>query len=187
MKMILIVPLVAALIAGPALAEPVTKTVTRDGPKYDSTRTTVRDKEAGTLSRDATVTRDSDGATATRSYDRARTDTGATASGSRTGFNGKTSTFDLERTKTANGSTTVGTATGPNGGTLNYTGSRERTDHGYTANQTVVNGHGTTVYDRNVSQTRADGQVTRSVDVTRAAGFHPRHSFGGHLPGRRGY
>ena len=188
MKTILIMPLAAALLVAPAMAEPVTKTVTIDGPKYDTTRTTVRDKAAGTVSRDATVTRDRDGATATRSYDRAKTADGVTASGTATGFNGKTRSFGYQRTKTANGSTATGTATGPNGGTLNYTGSRERTDHGFTANQNIVNGQGRTLYNRDVVQSRANGEVTRSVDVTRAVGFNPRHFAGGNVPrGRRAH
>lgn len=183
MKALFVVPLALAIFAGPALAEPVTKTVTRDGVKYDSTRTSVRDKAASTVSVDKNVTRNSDGATAVRSYDRAKTDTGVTASGSSTGFNGKTSSFEFDRTKTATGSTSTGTVNGPNGGTLNYTGSRERTDNGYSANQMIVNGQGKTVYDRSVTQSRVDGQVTRSVDVSRAAGFHPKKALS-HLPRR---
>jgi len=64
MNKILLVPALAAILAVPALAEPVTKTVTIDRPNIDGTRTITRDKEAGTLSVDTQVTRASDGATA---------------------------------------------------------------------------------------------------------------------------
>ena len=79
----------AAIFATGALADPVTRTITIDTPRYEGARTITRDREAGTLSRDTDLTRKSDGATASREYDRQRTATGYTAEGSLTRFNGK--------------------------------------------------------------------------------------------------
>lgn len=81
-----------------ALAEPATRTVTIDTPRYEGSRTTTRDREAGTLTRDTSVTRRSDGATATRHYERQRTADGFTASGNTTAFNGATRSFEVTRT-----------------------------------------------------------------------------------------
>ncbi|UVO54099.1 nucleoside 2-deoxyribosyltransferase [Sphingomonas sp. SUN039] len=181
MKTLILVSIVALAASGAALAEPVTRTTTYDGPKVDATRVTVRDKAAGTYSRDMTAIRASDGAIATRSYDRTRADTGVTASGSATGFNGKTRSFDYERTRTDTGYTASGTATGRGGETYTLAGQGMRTDSGYTRDRTVTNSAGATVFDKNVTATRANGQITRDVSTTRAAGFH-RPRFGG---GRR--
>jgi hypothetical protein len=175
MNKFLLVPAIAAILAGPALAEPVTKTVTIDRPNYDGTRTTVIDKDAGTLARDTQVTRASDGATATRSYDRTRTDTGFTDSGSATNFNGETRSFERTRTRTDTGSSTDGSYTTRGGETYTTSANRNRTETGYTANQNIKDSAGATVFNRDVAATRADGQVTRSVDVTRAEGFRPPH------------
>jgi hypothetical protein len=175
MKKFLLVPALAAILAGPVMAEPVTKTVTIDRPNYDGTTTIVRDKDAGTLSRDTQVTRASDGATATREYDRARTADGFTASGSATNFDGETRSFERTRTRTDAGSTTSGSYTTRGGETYTTSGNRTRTDTGFTANQNIKDGTGATVFNRDVTATRADGQVTRSVDVTRAEGFRPPH------------
>ncbi len=175
MKKFLLVPALAAILAGPVMAEPVTKTVTIDRPNYDGTRTTVIDKDAGTLSRDTQVTRASDGATATREYDRTRTDTGFTDSGSATNFKGETRSFERTRTRTDTGSSTDGSYTTRGGETYTTSGNRARTDTGFTANQNIKDSAGATVFNRDVTATRADGQVTRSVDVTRAEGFRPPH------------
>ena len=145
MKKLIAITLSATLLAGAAFAEPVTRTSTFDGPKASGTKTSVRDKEAGTFSSDKIVTRKSDGATATTERDRQRTDTGFTSSGSRTGFNGKTATYDYERTKTDKGWASSGTGTGPNGGEYSYTGSKTRTD----------------------TVSRSNGNVTRDTSVTR--------------------
>jgi hypothetical protein len=169
----LIVPALAAVLAVPAFAEPVTKTVTIDRPNYDGTRTIVRDKDAGTLSRDTQVTRASDGATASREYDRTRTTDGFTASGSSTNFKGETRSFERSRTRTDTGSMSNGTYTTRDGETYTTSGSRNRTETGYTANQNIKDSAGTTVFNRDVNASRSNGQVTRSVNVTRAEGFHP--------------
>jgi hypothetical protein len=166
---------IAALLAGPAFADPVTKTVTIDKPKYEITRTTVRDKEAGTFVRDTEATRKADGATATRHNERARTETGFTASGEATNFAGKTRSYDLTRTRTETGSTSVGSFTRPSGETFTTAGERNRTETGHTSSQSITNAAGAVVYDRDVSVSRANGQVNRSVDVSRAEGFRPPH------------
>ena len=181
MKRYVLVSIAALAASGAAFAEPVTRSTTYDGPKVDATRVAVRDKAAGTYSRDTTATRASDGATATRSYDRARTDTSVTASGSATGFAGKTRSYDYDRTRTGTGYTASGTATGRGGETYTLAGQGTKTDTGYTRDRTVTNSAGTTVFDKKVTATRANGQITRDVSTTRAAGFH-RPRFGG---GRR--
>lgn len=187
MHKLLFASALAAAIAAPALAEPRTRTVTVDRPNYEGSRTTVRDPQAGLVSHDAKVTRKSDGATATRSYDRARTDTGFTASGSATGFDGKTRSFESTRTRTENGSVTNGTYTGRGGETYTLSGSRARGEGSFTANQNVVkNSSGETIYNRDVRATRANGQVSRSVDVTRKQGVHPPRSLRGPSARRRG-
>lgn len=87
-----------------ALADPVTRTVTIDGPRVEGSRTVTRDREAGTVVRDTELTRRSDGATASSHYQRQRTETGFTASGTATGFNGATRSFEASGTRAADGS-----------------------------------------------------------------------------------
>lgn len=177
-------PVLAVVLATPALSEPRTRTVTVDRPNYEGSATTVRDPQAGTVSRDAEVTRKSDGATATRSYDRTRTETGFTASGSETGFAGRTRSFETARTRTENGSSLTGTYTGRGGETYALTGSRERSQGSLSANQKIVrNSSGETIYNRDVHTTRANGQLNRSVTVTRKQGVRPAPLAGG--AGRR--
>lgn len=170
MKAIILSVTAAAFAATIATAAPVTRTKTVSTPSYEGSRTAVRDKATGTASSNVSVTRKSDGATATRQYDRARTDTGVVASGSTTGFNGKTRSFEYERTRTDSGYTATGTATGRNGQTYTGSGSRTRTETGYVGNRNIVNGDGATVYNRDVAVDRSGGQVSRSVNVTRAQG-----------------
>jgi hypothetical protein len=182
-----IVPALAAAIATPALAEPRTRTVTVDRPNYEGSRTTVRDPQAGTVSHDAEVARKSDGATATRSYDRVRTDTGFTASGSATGFDGKTRSFESTRTRTENGSVTNGTYTGRGAETYTLSGNRVRGEGGFSATQKIVkNSSGETIYNRDITATRANGQISRSVNVTRKQGVRPPRSLRGPSARRRG-
>ena len=151
MKTLVLLPLIG-LAASAALADPVTRATTYDGPNASGTRVAVRDKDAGTYSRDTNVVRKSDGATASRDYDRTRTDSGYTASG---------------------------TATGRNGQTYALSADRARTDNGYTADRTVTNASGATLYDRSVVATRANGNVDRTVTTSRAAGFQRPHFGGG--------
>jgi hypothetical protein len=171
MKKLLIVVTASTVFASGALADPVTKTLTIDKPNFEGSRTVIRDKEAGTLSRDAELTRKSDGATATRSYDRARTDDGFTASGNSTNFRGQTRSFNLDRSRNQTGATTTGTFTGRGGENYDLSGNRSRTETGFIANQSVTNSAGERVYNRDRSVSRADGQVMRSTSVTRAEGF----------------
>lgn len=181
MKTHILIATAALAASGGAFAEPVTRTTTFDGPKVDATRVAVRDKAAGTYSRDTTATRASDGATASRTYDRTRTDTGVAVSGSATGFAGNTRSFAYERSRTDNGYSATGTAIGRNGETYTLAGQGSRNVTGYTRSQSVTNASGTALYDRNVVASRTNGQFTRDVSVTRAAGLH-RPGFGG---GRR--
>ena len=90
-----------AVLCAPAaaLAQPLTRTVTIDGPRVQGARTITRDRDAGTVTRDTTLTRRSDGATATRHYERQRTADGFTASGTATGFNGGTRSFEVTRVR----------------------------------------------------------------------------------------
>lgn len=181
MKTPILISIAALAASGTAFAEPVTRTTTYDGPKVDATRVAVRDQAAGTYSRDATATRASDGATASRNHDRTRTDTGVAVSGSATGFAGNTRSYAYARSRTDNGYSASGTATGRNGQTYTLDGQGVRTDTGYSRGQSVTGSTGATLYDRDVVASRSNGQVTRDVSVTRAAGFR-RPGFGG---GRR--
>jgi hypothetical protein len=144
----------AAIIASGALADPVTKTITIDTPKYDGTRTVTRDKEAGTLTRDTDVTRKSDGATASRDYERRRTDTGFTASGSTTRFNGDTRSFDYERTRTAHGYTAEGSLTRFNGKTYDYNARLVRGENRVFKSQVLRNENGRVVAARRIIRPR---------------------------------
>lgn len=144
----------ALLIAPAASADPVTRTVTIDTPKYEGTKTITRDREEGTLSRDADVTRKSDGATASRDYDRQRTDTGLTASGSTTRFNGDTRSFDYERTRTANGYNAEGTLTRFNGKTYDYDAKVRRGEYRVARSQVLRNENGRIVAARRVIRPR---------------------------------
>lgn len=90
MTKLLLAGIAALLIAPAATADPVTRTITIDTPRYDGTRVITRDKDAGTLSRDTDLIRKSDGATASRDYDRQRTAHGYDATATTTRFNGKT-------------------------------------------------------------------------------------------------
>ncbi|MEP6785718.1 MAG: hypothetical protein ABI898_08245 [Sphingomonadales bacterium] len=178
MKKFAYLALGATILASAATAEPVTRTTTYDGSKYEGTRVVTRDSATGTVTRDSDSTRKSDGATASRDYTRTRADGSVTAAGSETGFAGKTRSFDYARTRTDTGYTASGTATGRNGQTYALSGQGARTDTGYTRDKTITNGSGKTLYDRSVVATRADGQVSRNVETTRAQGFHPRQRFG---------
>lgn len=165
-------PMLAVALASPATAQ-TTKTTVVDTPQYNGSRTVTIDREAGTVARDASVTRKSDGALATSEYDRARTETGVTASGSQTGFGGKTRSFDYTRDRTDTGSVATGTVTRGNGETLTYNGTRTRGDGSFAAEQSVTGSDGASLYNRQVTASRADGQVSRSATTTRAQGFRP--------------
>ena len=145
----------AALLATTAAyADPVTRTYTIDTPKYEGEKVVTRDREAGTVSKDAELTRKRDGAVATREYDRARTDTGFTASGSRTQFDGDTRRWDYQRTRTQNGWNAEGTATGFNGKSHNYNAKLRRGEHRVGKSQVLRNENGRVVAARQTVRPR---------------------------------
>lgn len=145
-----------------ASAEPKTRTVTVDTPNYQGTRTTTRDRAAGTVDRDGSLTRLSDGATATRSYDRQRTDNGVAASGSTTRFNGDTRSFDYNRERTARGYRAEGSVTGYNGETYDYRAGARRTPNGYVRGRGVRNSDGELVAGNRIAVRRGPlGNVHR--------------------------
>jgi len=148
-----------------AFAEPVTRTITVDTPRYDGTRTTTRDREAGTLERDSILTRGSDGAVATRSYDRQRTDAGALVSGSTTRFDGDTRSFSAERTRTARGYRSEGSVTGFNGESYDYQAAGRRTPNGFVRRQGLRDSDGDLVAGRRVALRRGPngGTVRRAT------------------------
>jgi len=154
MTKFLLAGIAAVLIAPAAAADPVTKTITVDTPRYEGTKTITRDQEAGSLSRDAELTRKSDGAVATRDYDRQRTDTGVTASGSTTRFNGDTRSFDYDRTRTAHGYNATGTLTGFNGNSYDYSAKLRRGEYRVAKSQVLRNENGRVVAARRVVRPR---------------------------------
>jgi len=154
MTKFLLAGIAAVLIAPAAAADPVTKTITVDTPRYEGTKTITRDEEAGSLSRDAELTRKSDGAVATRDYDRQRTDTGVTASGSTTRFNGDTRSFDYDRTRTAHGYNATGTLTGFNGNSYDYSAKLRRGEYRVAKSQVLRNENGRVVAARRVVRPR---------------------------------
>ena len=154
MTKFLLAGIAAVLIAPTAAADPVTKTITVDTPRYEGTKTITRDQEAGSLSRDAELTRKSDGAVATRDYDRQRTDTGVTASGSTTRFNGDTRSFDYERTRTAHGYNATGTVTRFNGQTYDYSAKLRRGEYRVGKSQVLRNSSGQVVAARRTVRPR---------------------------------
>lgn len=137
-----------------ALADPVTRTYTIDTPRYEGEKTVVRDREVGTVSKDAELTRKSDGAVAIREYDRARTDSGAVALGSTTRFNGDTRSFDYERTRTAHGYNADGSVTRFNGDTYDYNAKVRRGEHRVARTQVLRNDSGKVVAARRVVRPR---------------------------------
>ena len=154
MTKFLLAGIAAILMAPAAAADPVTKTITVDTPRYEGTKTITRDHEAGSLSRDAELTRKSDGAVATRDYDRQRTDTGVTASGSTTRFNGDTRSFDYDRTRTAHGYDATGTVTGFNGNSYDYSAKLRRGEYRVAKRQVLRNENGRVVAARRVVRPR---------------------------------
>lgn len=164
----------AFALAGTAMAEPVTRTRTYDGPKIEATRTTSVDRDAGTFSREAQAVRKSDGATASRAVSAQRTEDGMTASGSATNFQGQTRAWDYARTRTADGYTASGSGTGFDGRTYGYAAEGRRTADGRTRSQTLTDGSGAVIASRQARVGRADGQVTRDVSSTRPQRMRPQ-------------
>jgi hypothetical protein len=173
MKYLIALPLGALAFVGVAQAEPKTRTTTFDGPNATSTKTTVRDRHAGTFTSDRDITRKSDGATASVNRERQRTENGVSGSGSVTDFKGRSGSYEYDRTRTDNGFTTTGSATDRRGRSYQYDASGQRTENGREASRTV-NRDGTQVYNRTDSVSRSGGQVTRNTNVTRDRSFKPR-------------
>lgn len=144
----------ALMVTSAVLAEPVTRTYTIDTPKYEGAKTVTRDKEAGTVAKDAELTRLSDGAVATREYDRSRTDTGAVASGSTTRFNGDRRSFDYERNRTAHGYNANGSVTRYNGETYDYSAKLRRGEYRVGRSQVLRNDSGQVVAARRAVRPR---------------------------------
>ena len=144
----------ALALTSVAVAEPVTRTYTIDTPKYDGEKVVTRDREAGTVSKDAELTRKSDGAVATREYDRARTQDGFTASGSTTRFNGDTRSWDYQRTRTAHGWNATGNVTGFNGKSYDYSARLRRGEYRVAKSQVLRNDQGKVVAARRTVRPR---------------------------------
>jgi len=142
------------MMTTPAFAEPVTRTYTVETPKYEGTKIVTRDREAGTVSKDAELTRLSDGAVATREYDRARTETGVVASGSTTRFNGDTRSFDYQRTRTRHGYNAEGSLTRFNGKTYDYNAKLRVGEHRVARSQVLRNDQGKVVAARRTVRPR---------------------------------
>ncbi len=156
-----------ALVAAPTLADPVTKTVTYDGPKGSGTKTTIVDREAGTRSLEGTATRNSDGATATRSRQSERTADGRSGSGSATRFNGNQRSYEYERVNSGNGFNTTGTATGANGAVYEYRAHGRRGEN-RAGRQRELTRNGKPVYRRKDTVRKTKHGTTRTTKVRRA-------------------
>lgn len=154
MKILVLTGFAGLTLASTAAAEPVTRTYTFDGPRYEGSKTVTRDREEGTVAKDWEVTRERDGATASREYDRQRTENGYTASGSRTRFNGDTRSWDYERTRTANGYNAEGSFTRFNGKSYEYDAKVRRGEHRVGKSQIVRNEAGRVVAARRVVRPR---------------------------------
>lgn len=146
--------LAAMLTTTAALADPVTRTYTIDTPKYEGEKTVTRDKEAGTMSKDAELIRKSDGAVASREYDRARTEDGFIASGSRTQFDGATRSWDYQRTRTNNGWNAEANITGFNGNSYEYDAKLRRGEYRVAKKQVLRNDQGRVVAARKTVRPR---------------------------------
>lgn len=164
----------ALALAGTAMAQPVTRTQTHDGPNYQASRTTTVDSATGTATRQGQATRKSDGAVATRDVTSQRTETGRTTSGTATNFAGETRSWQVDHTRTADGYTASGSATGFNGQSYGYAAEGRRTADGYSRSRTLTDSAGAVVASRQASGTRANGQVSRQTSSTRPQGARRR-------------
>ena len=177
MKYFALAPAVAAMLSMPALAEPQTKTVTVDTPRFAGEKVVTRDREAGTLNKDASVTRKSDGAVATSTFERARTEDGWIMGGEQTDFQGRTRSFDAERRRVEGGFRTTGTATGRNGETYDYRAGRQKRENGFVAGRQVTNSAGETVYGKRTRVRNVDGKIVRRTQSVRDPNFRPPKRF----------
>ncbi|WP_108811107.1 hypothetical protein [Sphingorhabdus sp. Alg231-15] len=171
MKKIMLYPLAALLIGGPALAQG-SKTVTVDNNRISGTKTITRDG-AGTVVVDGDVTRKSDGATASHDYNRTRTETGWTASGQQTDFKGRSRGFDYQRDRTENGFEASGSGYNRRGDQYDYSAYGTRGENSRERGRTVSR-NGDVVYDRLDNASRVDGKIVRNTQVTRDPSFRPK-------------
>lgn len=129
MKRLTILALAAAgLIAAPALAQE-SRTVTIDTERYEGTRTTERDRDEGSLTRETDVTRKSDGATASRDFSRQRTEDGVVRDRSGTDFQGRSATSHYERERTPHGWQASGERVQRDGDVIAYRGQARVGEH----------------------------------------------------------
>jgi hypothetical protein len=168
---LMIASLAALALAAPLAAQEKTRTKTYEGPNVTGTQTTTVNPETGTATRDRAVTNVNTGNTATSSAVRQRTETGSTIGVVQTGPNGGTRSVEGERVRTETGATFTGTATGRGGQTYGLAGSRSRDGQGTSqASQSVTNAAGETLASRDRVTTRGNGQVSTTVNKTRAQG-----------------
>jgi hypothetical protein len=168
---LMIASLAAIALAAPLAAQEKSRTKTYEGPNVTGTQTTTVNPETGTATRDRAVTNVNTGNTATSSAVRQRTETGSTIGVVQTGPNGGTRSLEGERVRTEGGSTFAGTATGRGGETYGLAGSRSRDGQGNSqASQSVTNGAGETIAARDRVTTRANGQVSTTINKTRTEG-----------------
>lgn len=144
----------ALAIAGPALADPVTRTYTFDTPRFEGSKTVTRDREEHMVARDTEVVRKSDGAVATREYDRDRNAGGIVASGSRSQFDGDSRSWNYEASRTARGYNAEGSLTRYNGSSYDYTAKVRRGENRVARSQVLRNDNGRVVAARRTVRPR---------------------------------
>ncbi|WP_017666155.1 hypothetical protein [Porphyrobacter sp. AAP82] len=168
---LMIASLAAIALAAPLAAQDKSRTKTYEGDRFTATQTTTVNPETGTATRTGVAVNTANGKTATSIAVRQRTATGATVSVTQTGTQGRTRDLRGERVRTEGGSTFTGTATGRGGKTYGLAGSRSRDGQGNSqASQSVTNSAGETIAARDRVTTRANGQVSTSINRTRAEG-----------------
>lgn len=168
---LMIASLAALALSAPLAAQEKSRTKTYEGDKFTAIQTTTVNPETGTATRTGVATNINTGQTATSTGVRQRTDTGSTVSLTQTGTQGRTRSVEGERVRTENGSTFSGTATGRGGGTYGLAGSRSRDGQGNSqASQSVTNSAGEVLAARDRVTTRGNGQVSTTINKTRAEG-----------------
>lgn len=173
-RRLILASMTALALAMPAAAQDRTRSKTFEGPNVSVGQTNTVNRETGTATRDKTVTNLATGNTATSSSVRQRTETGSTIASVQTGPRGNSRSLNGERVRTENGSTFNGAATGRGGETYGLAGSRSRDGQGNSsASQSVTGSTGETLFNRNRTTARSNGQVSRNVNTTKAQGFKP--------------
>ncbi|MFZ4745579.1 MAG: hypothetical protein ACOYLK_01630 [Sphingomonas sp.] len=175
MKTSILIATAALAVSGAAVAEPVTRTTTYDGPKVDATRVAVRDKAAGTY---ISTPRRPAPAMAQRPHAPTIAHAPIPALPSAKALPGSSAIREaMPMSAAARTMVMSGTVIGRNSETYTLAGQGLRTDTGSTRSQSITNESGATFYDRNVVASRSDVQFNRNVSLTRAAGFR-RRGFG---------